>query len=341
MHHIGIDLGGTKTEIICLDADRRERYRKRVPSPQNDYAATIAHLCALIAEAENIIGAQATVGIGIPGSINYSNSNPNKQRVRNSNSTWLNGQPLQTDIQNQLQREIKLANDANCFTLSEAMDGAGSHAESVFGVIIGTGCGGGFYHRSQIVNGHMGIAGEWGHNPLPYPLIHGIDSTLKEFFDRSGKIETSAIYQHKATILYDSPASEFSEYPGPLCYCGKRGCLETWISGTGFANDHYRITGERLDAVTIARRAAEGQQQAVATLDRYCERFAKSLAQVINTFDPQVIILGGGMSNIELLYQELPRRWDKYVFSDRVATELRSAQHGDASGVRGAAFLWQ
>ena len=337
MLNIGIDLGGTKTEIIALSSDGKELYRKRIASPQGDYQGTLDTLCNLVNDAEQTLGSQANIGLGIPGSINKNN-----QQVKNSNSDWINGQALQVDLEARLQRSIKIENDANCFALSEALDGAGEKHSSIFGVIIGTGCGGGFYHQGELISGKMGLGGEWGHNPLPFPLSFAPEQAkqLENFFDRHGKASQSEIYRHKASIPYVSQTLEEAEYPGPLCYCGKRGCLETWISGTGFSHDHYRVYGEKVSAEELSKLAQDGHSNAQLSLFRYCERLAKSLAQVINIFDPDIIILGGGMSNASVLYQEIPQRWDKFIFSDEVTTKLAPAKHGDASGVRGAAQLW-
>lgn len=337
---IGIDLGGTKTEIIVLDESGAELYRRRMPSPQGDYQATINTIAQLVHDAEQTLtqSTLASVGIGIPGSICKTT-----YCVKNANSIWLNGQPLLHDLEQALQRPIKIANDANCFALSETLDGAGVNQRSVFGVIIGTGCGGGLYCNGQLITGANGIGGEWGHNPLPFPRFYcpeTIANTSRHFFDAAGTTATSAIYRHKQTPDYFTANPDENEFPGPLCYCGKRGCLETWISGTGFEQDYFRITGEKLTAQAIIAAAESGDHLAQASFDRYCERLAKSLAQIINSVDPDVIVLGGGMSNIERLYSEVPQRWDRYIFSTTSQTPLKKAVHGDSSGVRGAALLW-
>jgi fructokinase len=222
--------------------------------------------------------------------------------VKNSNSVCLNGRPLQHDLAALLARELRIANDADCFALSEATDGAAAGADNVFGVIVGTGTGGGIVYRQTLLRGPNGIAGEWGHNPLPWP----------------GE----------------------GELPGPGCYCGRHGCIETWLSGPGLAHDHAAHTGEALDAAAIAAGADAGDAAACATLDRYADRMARALAGIINVLDPDIIVLGGGISNIDRLYRAVPQRWGEYVFSDRVDTRLVRAQHGDSSGVRGAAWLW-
>jgi fructokinase len=291
---IGIDLGGTKIEIAAFDSGGQEHLRRRVATPQGDYLATLDAVAALVMEAERELGARATVGIGIPGAESRVTG-----LIKNANSTCLIGRPLRHDLETRLRREIRLANDANCFALSEAVDGAAAGAEVVFGVILGTGCGGGLVVRGQVLAGANAIAGEWGHNPLPWP--------------------------------------EDDERPGPACYCGKYGCIETWLSGPGLARDFLEHTGRRLDAAAIGRLDDDDGK---AALRRYEDRLARGLAQVINLLDPDVIVLGGGMSNIGRLYDSVPRLWRPYVFSDHVATSLARNVHGDSSGVRGAAWLW-
>lgn len=296
---IGIDLGGTKIESIALNDAGQELIRKRIKAPQGSYQNTLKAIVNLISDIETETQLKGTVGIGIPGTIS-----PQTGLVKNANSTWLIGQPLKKDLESLLKRNIRIENDANCFVVSEASDGAAKDAELVFGVIIGTGTGGGIYIRGQSVIGANAIAGEWGHNPLPWPTK--------------------------------------DELPGRNCYCGKQGCIETWLSGTGFANDHKDFN--KLDKLIIAKEivllAENGDKKAQASLQRYEERLAKSLASIINIIDPDVIVLGGGMSNIQSLYINVPKLWDKYVFSDHVTTKLVSPKYGDASGVRGAAWLW-
>lgn len=294
---IGIDLGGTKIEGIALGPDGTERARKRVPSPRNDYAATITAIRDLVASLEAEAGTQGNVGIGMPGAIS-----PATGLVKNANSTWLNGQPFHADIEAALARPVRLANDADCFALSEATDGAGAGAPSVFGVILGTGVGGGIVVNGRLLSGPNAIAGEWGHNSLPF-------------------------------VLPD-------EMPGPDCYCGKKGCIESWLSGPGFAADYMLDTREALSPEGIVAAAQAGNRPARFALRRYADRLARALAHIINILDPHVIVLGGGMSNIDALYDEVPARWGAYIFSDTVATRLARHQHGDASGVRGAAWLW-
>lgn len=295
---LGIDLGGTKIELIALDAAHNELLRRRVATPQGDYAGTLAAIAGLVGDAERELGARGTVGLGTPGAIS-----PATGRMKNCNSTWLNGQPLKQDLERLLGREVRLANDANCFALSEAVDGAAAGAGVVFGVILGTGCGAGVVVHGHVLTGPNAIAGEWGHNPLPWPRDH--------------------------------------ERPGPACYCGKYGCIETWVSGPGLTRDLRAASGLDLPAHEIARRAESGDAVCAAALQRYEDRLARSLAHVINILDPDVIVLGGGMSNLARLYQNIPRLWGRHVFSDRVDTRLVPPVHGDSSGVRGAAWLWE
>ncbi len=340
--YIGIDLGGTKTEIICLDDQGEELYRHRVLSARDNYQNTLLTIKSLINNAEKNLGKTGKVGIGIPGSICRQT-----HTVINSNSTWINGQLLQKDLEAILERDICIENDANCFTLSEANDGVATNKSSVFGVILGTGCGGGIIIDGKIQAGLHGAGGEWGHNPLPFPkILGGIPEDLLRHFSYSQAAHQSFIYQGKAAINYSVSTVEENEYPGPLCYCGKRGCIETWISGTGFVNDYRRnymqgdVERKGLSAEFIVALANKGDADAMATLYRYCERVAKSLAQIINVIDPDIIVLGGGMSNVDIIYKEVPKRWDKYIFSTQSNTGLLKAKHGDSSGVRGAAMLW-
>jgi fructokinase len=294
---IGIDLGGTKIEGIALGGDGAELARLRVPTPKHDYDAIVASLVELVAWLEARTGARGSVGVGMPGCIS-----PASGLVKNANTVVLNGRPLDRDLAAALGRPVRLANDANCFALSEASDGAGVGAAVVFGVIVGTGTGGGVVVNGQVLTGPNAVAGEWGHNPLPWP---GDD-----------------------------------ERPGPPCYCGKQGCIETFLSGPGLAADHQRRTGLRLEGPELGARADAGDPEAVATMSRYEDRMARCLATVINVLDPDVIVLGGGVSNIARLYRTVPQLWGRYVFSDAVRTALLQARHGDSSGVRGAAWLW-
>lgn len=292
---IGVDLGGTKIEAIALAPDGAERFRRRVATPRGDYDGTLAAIAALVASADEHVGAHGRVGIGIPGTISAATG-----AVKNANSTWLNGRPLQQDLERLLGRPIRVANDANCFALSEAADGAAAGARIVFGVILGTGTGGGIVVDGRVLSGANGISGEWGHNPLPWP--------------------------------------DESELPGPACYCGLRGCVETFLSGAGLQSA-YAGAGTP-GAREIARAALQGDSAAAAAIEIYTRRLAKALASVINVLDPDVIVLGGGLSNIASLYARVPAIWAAWIFSDRVDTRLVPARHGDASGVRGAAWLW-
>jgi fructokinase len=294
---IGIDLGGTKIEGVVLDVEGHERGRERLATPRGDYDATIAAIAGLVRTLEQRYGGPASIGVGMPGIIS-----PATGLVKNANSTWLNGRPFDQDLARVLGRPIRLANDANCFALSEAVDGAGAGAGVVFGVILGTGVGGGIVVNGRILEGAHHIAGEWGHNPLPAP--------------------------------HDD------ERPGAACYCGRRGCIETFLSGPGWAEDTARRTGRRVDALALAATARAGDGPARDALSRYVDRLARALASIINVIDPDVIVLGGGLSNISELYDEVPPRWAAYVFSDEVHTRLVPARHGDSSGVRGAAWLW-
>jgi fructokinase len=297
---IGIDLGGTKIEAIALDAAGDIVFRQRRATPRGDYAGTIEALAGLVEHAEHQLGARASVGVGMPGTIS-----PATGLVKNANSTWLNGQRLDVDLSRRLGRTVRFANDANCFALSEASDGAAAGAPVVFGVIVGTGCGGGVVVNGRVLTGPNAIAGEWGHCSLPWPSA--------------------------------------DELPGEPCYCGKRGCLETWLAGPALARDHAAHAREAavLDSAGVAARAAAGDAEAQAALRRYAHRMARGLAMIVNVLDPDVIVLGGGMSNIAALYEDVPALLPQFVFSDRVVTRLVPPRHGDASGVRGAAWLWR
>ncbi len=294
---IGVDWGGTKIEAIALSDDGAELWRRRVPTPRGDYAESVRTTVELIASAEHETGGSGTVGIGIPGVVVESTG-----LVKNANSTWLNGKPFKGDIETMLRREIRCANDANCLALSEAIDGAGAGKRVVFAVILGTGCGGGIAIAGALHDGPHGIAGEWGHNPLPWQSA--------------------------------------DEYPGPQCYCGRRGCIETWISGTSFERQYTGLTGERVRAPLIVERARSGDPDAAALLSRYQDRVARALAHVVNVLDPDIIVLGGGMSNVRALYDSLPQLVDDHVFGRGANATIVHAMHGDSSGVRGAAWLW-
>ena len=282
---IGVDVGGTKIEALALDAQGREVFRKRVLTPRGDYEATVRTIATLVTEC-----GEGTVGVGIPGALSRLTG-----LVKNANSTWLIGRPLKRDLEAALGREVRIENDANCFALSEAVDGAGEGARVVFGVILGTGVGGGVVVDGRVLVGANAIAGEWGHNALPRPT------------------ET--------------------DLPLPACYCGRAGCIETYLSGPALEREHERLSGERLLAKDLAWRGGKA-------MDLYVERLARALAGVVNVLDPDVIVLGGGMSNVDRLYTEVPRQWSRYVFSDHVATRLERNRHGDSGGVRGAAWLW-
>jgi len=337
---IGIDLGGTKTEIICLNKKNgKEIYRQRVPTPKNNYVETINSVKQLVLQAERTVGQSGSVGMGIPGTI----SNVSHV-VKNSNSTWLNGERLDKDLESALERPIRIQNDANCFTVSEATDGAAKGKRVVFGVIIGTGCGGGIVVNGKPLGGINGIGGEWGHNPLPYPKCY-ISSKVKapDNFHSHNPHNNDAVLENKENEIdlnYYTDQENLSEWPGPICYCGRRGCLETWISGPAFKNDYLRVTGKQSSTHDIIASAEKGEANAYAALSRYMDRLARGLAGIINTLDPDAIVLGGGMSNIGALYTEIPKIWGKYVFSDLVHTPLLSPRFGDSSGVRGAAWLW-
>ncbi|MBI3708667.1 MAG: ROK family protein, partial [Proteobacteria bacterium] len=278
-----------------------EALRRRVPTPTGDYPGTIAAIAELVLGLERELGESGTVGVGIPGAIS-----PATGLIKNSNSLCLLGRALDQDLSAVLKRPVRLANDADCFALSEATDGAGAGARSVFGVILGTGVGGGLVHAGRLIQGPNAIAGEWGHNPLPWPR----------------------------------PWPHGDERPGPQCYCGHDGCIETFLSGPGLARDHAAATGEDLLPTAIVAAAEAGNAGAAASLARYIDRLARALATVINLFDPEVIVLGGGLSQIERLYTDVPVAWMSWAFSDRIDTKLLPPKHGDSSGVRGAAWLW-
>lgn len=294
---IGIDLGGTKIEGIALDDDGVELIRQRIPTPQGDYKATLIEIQTLINYIETETGQRGSIGIATPGAIS-----PATGLMKNSNSVCMNGKPVLDDLSALLKREIRIANDANCFALSEATDGAAENTHVVFGVIIGTGTGGGIVVDGRLLEGPNAIAGEWGHNPLPWP--------------------------------------QDIELPGPDCYCGKNGCIETYLSGPALTRDHELYANIILDAETIVGKALFGDEDAIETLQRYEDRLARALAHVINILDPDVIVLGGGMGNIKRLYKNVPKIWGAYVFSDQVKTKLLAPRYGDSSGVRGAAWLW-
>jgi len=299
---IGIDLGGTKVEAVAMAVNGEIQIRKRIATPRGDYAQILTCLAKLVADIESELSLEARIGIGIPGAVSAVTGN-----IKNANSTELIGHDLCGDMQQRTQRPVRISNDANCFALSEAQDGAGAHAQNVFAVILGTGVGGGVVLNGRLVSGCNLIAGEWGHNPLPWPQI--------------------------------------AELPGPACYCGRKGCIETFLSGPGLTTDDALESSEpvaqRRNPQTIVSAAEAGEPRALASLERYADRLARALASVINVLDPEVIVLGGGLSNLDYLYRQVPELWSEYVFSDRVDTRLRPPVHGDSSGVRGAAWLWE
>ncbi|WOT06360.1 fructokinase [Shewanella youngdeokensis] len=296
MLRIGIDLGGTKVELVALSANGEELFRKRVPTPK-EYAATLDTISALVQGAESVLGQQATVGVGIPGVIS-----PYSGLVKNANSTWLNGQPLDVDLSQRLSREVRVANDANCFAVSEAVDGAASGKDMVFGVILGTGCGAGLAINGKVHRGGNSIAGEWGHNPLPW--------------------------------MHDN------EFNSTDCFCGKHDCIETFLSGTGFVRDYKAAGGECNSGIELATKLDNGELLAQAAFERYINRLGRSLAHVINVLDPDVIVLGGGVSNIDAIYPLLPNILTQYVLGGECRTPVIKNRHGSSSGVRGAAWLW-
>jgi fructokinase len=294
---LGIDLGGTKIAAVVLNEAGREVWHARAATPRGDYAATVEAIARLVFEAEDATSSRCSVGLGIPGAISRHTG-----LIKNANSTWLNGRPFQIDLEQRLSRAVRFANDANCLVVSEAGDGAAAGADVVFGVILGTGAGGGLWVNGALVEGANGVAGEWGHNPLPWP--------------------------------------DPRESPGRPCYCGRSGCIETWLSGPALARDYADAGGEPLTGELIVARAAAGETAAEDALERWEGRLARSLATIINVIDPDVIVVGGGLSRISRLYERVPVLWQGWVFSDTVSTRLVPAQYGDDSGVRGAARLW-
>jgi len=297
MARIGLDIGGTKTEILALGEDGTTLLQRRMPTPHGGYEEAISSIAMFVLAAEQSLGVRCSVGIGTPGTVS-----PRTGVLRNAYALPLNGHPIKSDLERLLVREVRIANDANCFALSEAADGAAKGHRVVFGVILGTGVGGGVVVNGRAIEGANGIGGEWGHNALPWPAI--------------------------------------DELPGPRCGCGHEGCIEAFLSGPGLAHDHARVTGETREPAEIEAAAASGDGGCASTLERYEERLARALASVINLLDPDIIVLGGGMSNTERLYRNVPARWGRYIYSDVVVTPLVPAAHGDASGVRGAARLW-
>ena len=293
----GIDLGGTKISAIALDDDGQTLLETRISTPRNDYPGTVSAVRDLVAQIKADTGGTGSIGIGMPGSIS-----PRTGLVQNANSTWLNGKPFQQDLTSALGCDIRLANDANCFALSEAIDGAARNYDSVFGVILGTGCGGGLVHQKQLINGPRNIGGEWGHVPLPWATRE--------------------------------------EHPGPACWCGQKGCMETFVSGPAISLDHKQHYGEELPADQVHERARQGDEAALASLTRHSSRLARGLAMVSNIYDPDIIVLGGGLSQMPHLYEQLPSLIAPFLFTDDKQILLSPPEHGDASGVRGAAWLW-
>jgi fructokinase len=294
---IGIDVGGTKIEGLAINNEGQELARQRVDTPKNDYRRTIEAVAGLVRHLESVTGLTGSVGTGIPGSISAKTG-----LVKNANSTWLNGKPLDKDLMAAVGREVRVSNDANCFAVSEATDGAAAGRHVVFGVILGTGCGGGVAIDGRVHAGQNGVGGEWGHNPLPWATAE--------------------------------------EYPGPVCYCGKKGCMEMWVSGTGLARDYQQMTGRERTAREIIADFEAGEKDAAVMVDRLEDRLARGLSTVINILDPDVIVIGGGLSQAKHLYESIPTRLGKYVFGGEADTPVVQAKFGDSSGVRGAAWLW-
>ena len=350
---LGVDLGGSKIEIIALGDAGEVLLRERVATPHGDYQATVRAVAGLVEAAEQRVGARGTVGVGIPGAESRASG-----LIKNANSTCLIGQPLKRDLEALLRREVRIANDANCFALSEAVDGAGAGVQVVFGVILGTGVGGGIVVDGKVLTGANAIAGEWGHNRLPpdpcatagFAQPAGFDSaeqcSAKPCLRPEGGGDSGSPLRGSSILAVPALGRPGGGNPAaePTCYCGRQGCIELYLSGPGLAADHRRSVGRHagadFQAIDIAARAAAGDAACDATLQRYEARLARALAQVINILDPDVIILGGGLSNIDRLYQNVPRLWSAHVFSDQVATGLVKHRHGDSSGVRGAAWLW-
>ena len=297
MLRIGLDIGGTKTELVALADGGVEFLRRRSPTPHRSYEDAVAGLAAMVGEAEAEIAARASIGVGLPGRVN-----PDSGLVENAFNTVYNGRPLKGDLERRLGREVRIENDASCFALSETLDGAARGARVVFGAILGTGAGGGIVVDGRMLAGANGVAGEWGHNPLPWP--------------------------------------EADELPGPLCYCGRRGCIEQFVSGPGLAADHERTEGEKLAPAEIARRAGSGEHACLRTLERWQQRLARAFAHVIHLLDPDVIVVGGGLSAIGQVYDEVPKALPALVYGGKARTRIVRAARGDASGVRGAAMLW-
>jgi len=294
---IGVDVGGTKIAAIALSHDGKILAESNIASPRDDYCATLEAITQLIQETERIAGADGSLGIAVPGSLS-----PASGMMQNANSTWLNGRPLDNDLEHILERPVRLANDANCFALSEAREGTGRDAHCIFGVILGTGCGGGLVIGGNLIDGPRGIGGEWGHNPLPWP--------------------------------------KRDELPGPECWCGHHGCMEQWVSGPALSADHMRHAGKKISAEEIAQSADAGETSAIKTLQRHAGRLARGLAAIVNIFDPDIIVLGGGLSHMHHLYEVLPASMAPYIFSEDKTVRIAPPKFGAGSGVRGAAWLW-
>ncbi len=294
---IGVDVGGTKIEAIAFGTGNQVLERTRIATPRDDYDGTVRAVRDLVTSIEGNVDQSGLVGVGIPGTVDRDSG-----LVKNANSTWLNGRRFDQDLTKALGREVRMANDANCFALSEAVDGAAKDASCVFGVIVGTGCGGGIAIAHRVLEGRNGIAGEWGHNPLPHP--------------------------------------QPNEQPGPHCYCGLQGCIETWLSGPGFSARFQEDTGQLLPPEDICHRAYDGDASAALALEQYCDRFARALSNVVNILDPETVVIGGGMSNIDAIHEKVPTLLNKYAMSPHLNTRIVRNQHGDSSGVRGAAWLW-
>ncbi len=322
-YRIGIDFGGTKTEIICLAANGKKLYRHRIPTVKGDYKKTLKSLTSLIKQAEKSVGRKGSIGIGIPGNIC-----PKTGVIKGANTTWMVDKPFRPDLEKMLNRPIKVTNDANCFALSEAVDGAGAGHSVVFAAIIGTGCGAGISIDQKIIEGRHDSAGEWGHNPLPYPKLYSPESI--------NKIEKCT---HGIEFFTDDP--KWNEYPGSKCLdCGRYGCLETWLSGPGMKRDYAEIYKKEISTHDIVFQAKQGDKNAIETLERYMDRLARALASIVNTLDPDIIVLGGGLSNVQDIYTKIPKIWGKYIYAKNVTTPVVQARHSDSSGVRGAAWLW-
>lgn len=337
----GIDFGGTKTEIIAIQENGKEVYRQRVPTERDNYKRTVKTFRDLVLSAEKQTGERGSVGIAIPGNISQETG-----IVKSANTTWIVGKPFRADLEKALSRPVIIENDANCFAVSEAVDGAAKGKKMVFAIILGTGCGAGIAVDGKSWSGATEIAGEWGHNPLPFQRVYFPDhQKVENIFlshPREKEIAQMALFPGKALPEYYTNEPEWNEYPGPTCYCGKRGCLERWISGTGLKRDYRYVTGDdEMTTHDIVKNAQENHPEAKAAMNRYYNRLARALGQIINVLDPDAIVVGGGMSNVDPLYKEVPKVWEKYIYAKSYDKPLLKATHGDSSGVRGAAWLWK